>query len=136
DVSGSQRPGRGSSSPIRQHPGNKCCVIRGHRSRQRYSCELGRGTAMDFARFPPEVNSGRMYAGPGSGSMLAAAGAWNGLAAELNSTAASYESVVSGLTSESWLGSSSASMAAAAAPYVQWMSATAAQAEQAATQAN
>jgi PPE-repeat protein len=91
---------------------------------------------MDFAILPPEVNSGRMYAGPGSGSMLAAAGAWNALAAELNSTAASYESVVSGLTSESWLGSSSASMAAAAAPYVQWMSATAAQAEQAATQAN
>ena len=91
---------------------------------------------MDFAVLPPEVNSGRMYAGPGSGSMLAAAGAWNGLAAELNSTAASYESVVSGLTSESWLGSLSASMAAAAAPYVQWMSATAAQAEQAATQAN
>lgn len=91
---------------------------------------------MDFAMLPPEVNSGRMYAGPGSGSMLAAAGAWNGLAAELNSTAASYQSVVSGLTSEAWLGSSSASMAAAAAPYVQWMSATAAQAEQAATQAN
>ncbi len=91
---------------------------------------------MDFAMLPPEINSGRMYAGPGSGPMLAAAGAWNGLAAELNSTAASYGSVVSGLTSESWLGSSSASMAAAAAPYVQWMSATAAQAEQAATQAN
>lgn len=91
---------------------------------------------MDFAMLPPEINSGRMYAGPGSGPMLAAAGAWNGLAAELNSTAASYGSVVSGLASESWLGSSSASMAAAAAPYVQWMSATAAQAEQAATQAN
>jgi PPE-repeat protein len=91
---------------------------------------------MDFAMLPPEVNSGRMYAGPGSGPMLAAAEAWNGLAAGLNSTAASYRSVVSGLTSESWLGSSSASMAAAAAPYVEWMTATAAQAEQAATQAN
>jgi PPE-repeat protein len=91
---------------------------------------------MDFAILPPEVNSGRMYSGPGSGPMLAAAAAWNGLAAELNSTAASYGSVVSGLTSESWLGSSSAAMAAAAAPYVEWMSATAAQAEQAATQAN
>ena len=35
---------------------------------------------MDFAMLPPEVNSGRMYAGPGSGPMLAAAAAWDGLA--------------------------------------------------------
>ncbi|WP_201407937.1 PPE domain-containing protein, partial [Mycobacterium intracellulare] len=27
---------------------------------------------MDFGFLPPEVNSGRMYAGPGSGSLLAA----------------------------------------------------------------
>ena len=40
---------------------------------------------MDFAMLPPEVNSGRMYAGPGSGPMLAAATAWDGLAAELQS---------------------------------------------------
>ena len=31
---------------------------------------------MDFAILPPEINSGRMYAGPGSGPMLAAAAAW------------------------------------------------------------
>jgi PPE-repeat protein len=91
---------------------------------------------MNFAALPPEVNSGRMYAGPGSGPMRAAAAAWGGLAAELDSAAISYESVVSELTGESWLGPSSASMAAAVAPYVAWMSATAGQAEQAATQAN
>jgi len=34
---------------------------------------------MDFAILPPEINSGRMYAGPGSGPMLAAAAAWDGL---------------------------------------------------------
>ena len=90
---------------------------------------------MDYATLPPEVNSGRMYAGPGSGPMLAAAGAWDALAAELNSTAASYEAVVSGLSSGPWLGPASTSMASAAAPYVGWMSATAAQAEQAAAQA-
>ncbi|HEY4792642.1 MAG TPA: PPE domain-containing protein, partial [Mycobacterium sp.] len=28
---------------------------------------------MDFALLPPEINSGRMYAGPGSGSMMTAA---------------------------------------------------------------
>ncbi len=90
---------------------------------------------MDFAAFPPEINSARMYSGPGSGPMLAAVVAWDGLAAELYSAASSYQSVVSGLASGPWLGPSSASMAAAAAPYVAWMSATAAQAEQTATQA-
>src|SRR5277367_1992016 len=90
---------------------------------------------MDFATLSPEVNSGRMYAGPGSGPMLAAAAAWDGLAAELQSTAASYGSAVSELTGGSWLGSSSASMAAAATPYMDWMSTAAGQAEQTATQA-
>ena len=90
---------------------------------------------MDFAILPPEINSGRMYAGPGSGPMLAAAAAWDGLAAELHSAAASYTSVISGLIAGPWLGPASASMAAAAGPYAAWMSATAAQAEQTATQA-
>ena len=40
---------------------------------------------MDFAVLPPEVNSGRMYAGAGSGPLMAAAAAWDGLAAELSS---------------------------------------------------
>ena len=54
---------------------------------------------MDFAALPPEINSARMYAGPGSGPMLAAAAAWDGLAAELYSAAGSYHSLVSGLAS-------------------------------------
>jgi PPE family len=91
--------------------------------------------AMDFSVLPPEINSARMYSGPGSGPLMAAATAWDELATELDSTAASYSSVISGLTGEEWLGPSSASMAAAAAPYAAWMSTTAAQAEQAAAQA-
>jgi len=90
---------------------------------------------MDFAVLPPEVNSGRMYTGAGPGPMLAAAAAWDTLAAELHNAASGYESVISGLASGRWLGPASASMVAAAAPYIAWMSATAAQAEQAATQA-
>jgi PPE-repeat protein len=90
---------------------------------------------MDFATLPPEVNSARMYAGPGPGPMLAAASAWDGLAAELQSTAASYRAAIAELTGGPWLGSSSASMAAAATPYLDWMTTTAGQAEQTATQA-
>jgi PPE-repeat protein len=73
---------------------------------------------MDFGALPPEVNSARMYAGPGSGPMLAAASAWHGLAAELGSAASAYATVVSGLAGGPWLGPGSASMAAAAGPYV------------------
>ncbi|MCV7399649.1 PPE domain-containing protein [Mycobacterium fragae] len=90
---------------------------------------------MDFATLPPEVNSGRMYAGPGAGPMLAAAAAWDALAAELQSTANAYQSVVSGLVAGPWSGPSSASMAAAAASYVTWLNATAVQAAETATQA-
>lgn len=90
---------------------------------------------MDFGVLPPEINSGRMYAGPGSGPMLAAAAAWDGLATELQSTAADYGSVISVLTGV-WSGQSSGTMAAAAAPYVAWMSATAALAREAAAQAS
>jgi hypothetical protein len=52
---------------------------------------------MHFAVLPPEVNSGRMYAGPGAGPMLAAATAWDELANELHPTAANLESVISEL---------------------------------------
>jgi PPE-repeat protein len=91
---------------------------------------------MDFGIYPPEVNSGRMYTGPGSGPMLAAALAWEGLADELYTAAGSYQSVVSGLIAGPWSGPSSVSMATAAASYVTWLSATAAQAEETAAQAN
>jgi PPE-repeat protein len=89
----------------------------------------------EFGLLPPEINSGRMYAGPGAGPMLAAAAAWDDLAAELGWTASSYGSVIAGLTSAPWVGPASMSMAAAAAPYVSWLSSTAAQAEQTASQA-
>lgn len=89
---------------------------------------------MEFAMLPPEINSGRMYAGAGPGPLLAAATAWDALADELGSAAASYESVISQLTS-GWLGPASTSMAAAAAPYAAWMRTAAAGAEHTATQA-
>ena len=90
---------------------------------------------VDFGALPPELNSARMYSGPGSSSLQAAASAWNGLAAELQSAAQGYETVITELSSDEWTGTASAAMASAVQPYVTWMQQTAAQAEQAATQA-
>ncbi len=89
---------------------------------------------MDFGALPPEINSAKMYSGAGSGPMLAAAGAWAGLAAQMHSAGASYSSAISELEGL-WTGASGALMAAAVGPYVAWMTGTAGQAEQAATQA-
>src|SRR6478672_7698626 len=91
--------------------------------------------ALDFAALPPEINSARMYIGPGSGPMLAAVSAWNELAAELRATALSYEAVLSTLTGEEWFGPASATMATAVMPYLAWISVTAGEAEQTAAQA-
>lgn len=92
--------------------------------------------AFDFGALPPEINSGRMYSGPGAASMLTAALAWSELSTELRLQADTYESVVLRLTTQGWRGPTSISMAAAAALYVAWLYTTAAQAEQTASQAN
>ncbi|KQH76595.1 hypothetical protein AO501_01860 [Mycobacterium gordonae] len=80
---------------------------------------------MDFGALPPEINSMRMYTGAGPAPMMAAAAAWNGLAVELSTTADSFESVVTALTTEQWMGPASLSMAAAAQPFLAWLSYTA-----------
>src|ERR1700683_4056340 len=90
---------------------------------------------LDFGALPPDINSARMYMGPGSSSFQVAASAWNGLAAELQSAAQGYETTITQLAGDEWTGPASAAMASAAQPYVTWMQETAAQAEQAATQA-
>ena len=90
---------------------------------------------LDFGALPPEINSGRIYSGPGSAPLLAAATAWDALASELHSNAASYASTITELTSSGWQGPSSVAAADAAAPYTAWLSSTAAQAEQTASQA-
>ena len=90
---------------------------------------------LDFAGIPPEINSGLMYAGAGSGPLMAAASSYNNLAAELSTTASSWESIITNLTTEAWTGPASVSAASAAQPYVAWLSSTAAKLEQAGAQA-
>ena len=69
----------------------------------------------DFGALPPEINSGRLYTGPGSAPMMAAAAGWDGLAAELGTAASGYSSVISELTSAPWIGPASQKMFAAVA---------------------
>lgn len=90
---------------------------------------------MDFGKLPPEINSARMYCGPGSTPLLTAATGWEHLAAELSSAATAFAAVIARLGALSWYGPASSSMAAAVAPYVAWIATTAAHAEQTAEQA-
>ncbi|MEZ0365993.1 PPE family protein [Mycobacterium sp. pUA109] len=87
----------------------------------------------DFGVLPPEVNSARMYDGPGAGPLHAAASEWNSLSAELSSTAAGFRAELAELATH-WQGRSSTDMEAAAARYVAWMTQTATQAQQTADQ--
>ncbi|ARR80769.1 MULTISPECIES: PPE family protein [Mycobacterium] len=88
----------------------------------------------DFGALPPEINSARMYSGPGSAPMIATASAWDALAAQLELYAAGYSSTLAELQGQ-WMGDSSMAMASAVAPYMDWATTTAVQAEQAAGQA-
>jgi PPE-repeat protein len=90
---------------------------------------------MSFSLFPPEINSGLMFTGAGSGPLMAASTAWNELAADLESTATQYQTLITNLVTGSWLGPSSAQMAAATAPYIAWLQGTAATAAQTGAQA-
>ncbi|MCV7413357.1 PPE family protein, partial [Mycobacterium florentinum] len=90
---------------------------------------------MDYGAVPPEITSALIYTGPGSGPLMAAAAGWDGLAAELATAATGYNSVISELTSGPWIGPASASMVSAVSPFVTWLGAAGAQAEETATQA-
>jgi PPE-repeat protein len=78
----------------------------------------------DFGLLPPEVNSARIYAGPGSAPLIEASNAWTNLATELEQTAQDYQATVVGLLS-AWRGPSSDQMLAATLPYIAWTRVTA-----------
>ncbi|HWT47668.1 MAG TPA: PPE family protein, partial [Mycobacterium sp.] len=90
---------------------------------------------MSFLVSPPEINSSLMYGGAGSGPMLAAAAAWDGLATELGSAAQSFSSLTSELAGQAWQGAASAAMMTTAAQYAGFLNAAATQAQTAAAQA-
>jgi PPE-repeat protein len=90
---------------------------------------------VDYGLLPPEINSGRMYTGAGSGPLLAAAAAWSGLAADLQAAAEGHRSVLAELTGGPWLGPASESLIAATTPFIAWLDSGGVEADQAASQA-
>lgn len=90
---------------------------------------------MDWAILPPEINSARMYTGPGSGPLLSAAAGWTSLSTSLTEAAASHTAVMAGL-STAWSGPSSTAMATSMAKMNSWFMETSALAAQSATQAS
>lgn len=83
---------------------------------------------MNFTTLPPEIISGHIHGGPGSASMAEAATAWTRLATRLHTAVADYRSVTSKLAARC-----GDPTPASAAPYVDWLNATAIRAEEAAT---
>lgn len=90
---------------------------------------------VDYGLLPPEINSARIYAGPGAASLITAAVAWNNLAADFQAAASGHRSVIEGLTSGPWLGPASTKLVAAVSPFIIWLNSSSEQAAEAASQA-
>lgn len=90
---------------------------------------------IDFGCLPPEINSGRMYVGGGAEPLLAAAAAWQALAAGLMAAGGAMAGTTGALVGGAWQGPSSAMMGISHTQFIAWVLTTAATAEKAAAAA-
>ena len=69
---------------------------------------------------PPEINSVKMYTGPGPGSMRAAAATWKDVLYEMHYILRSFGTMLDWMQGQ-WLGPSVTRMAEAARPFQNWL---------------